>query len=259
MRSTDFSTDDDGATVANVYGSDEMGTVPSVALAQLKVTTPGRPTYDFSLSQAAITLGRSPNAGNEIVLEEDVRVSRRHARIELDVDGQFTVYDLDSTNGTRVNGKKIDNCALKSGDEIRLGETRIVFRQLTDEDLSQEPANKGGFSSAPVRNHVAVDGAAPRLILMDGERDVDDYILAVETIIGRGPTNDIVVDDRSVATRHIRIMRGDPYILEVLDSDHLTLHNGSQMHPGQSMPIAPGDRIGLGTRTLRFEQREKDS
>jgi pSer/pThr/pTyr-binding forkhead associated (FHA) protein len=241
--------DDEGRTVASVYGNDEEGTVPAVALARLKVTTPARPPYNVSIAKTGFTIGRSPNAGNDVVLEDDVRVSRRHARIELDADGKFTVYDLDSTNGTRVNGKKIDNCALHTGDEIRVGDSRLQFEQLEDEE--SEPS-----SAPPRRMSVPAAGSAPRLILMDGDRDVDDYVLGSETIVGRGPTNDVVLDDRSVATRHVRIMSGEPYVLEVLDPDHLTLHNGSQLRPGASVELHSGDRIGLGNRTLRFVREE---
>jgi pSer/pThr/pTyr-binding forkhead associated (FHA) protein len=240
--------DEEGRTVASVYGNDEEGTVPAVAMARLKVTAPGRPQYDVSIAKAGFTIGRSPNAGNDVVLEDDVKVSRRHARIDLDADGKFTVYDLDSTNGTRVNGKKIDNCALKTGDEIRVGDSRLLFEQLEEEDSHPSPSPRTAYTPST--------GSAPRLILMDGDRDVDDYVLASETIVGRGQTNDVVLDDRSVATRHVRIMAGEPYILEVLDSDHMTLHNGSQMRPGASMELQSGDRIGLGTRTLRFVREE---
>jgi pSer/pThr/pTyr-binding forkhead associated (FHA) protein len=223
-------------------------------MARLKITTPGRPPFELSVAKQAITIGRSPNAGNDIVLEDDVRVSRRHARIELDADRRFTLYDLDSTNGTRVNGKKIDNCALNTGDEIRIGESRLAFEQLHDEDEGEPPAAHGHFIPRP--HDPTTPRPTPRLILMDGDRDVDDFVLGTETIVGRGPTNDIVVDDRSVAARHVRLMAGEPYLLEVLDSDHLTLHNGSQIRPGASVELESGDRIGLGTRTLRFVRQE---
>jgi len=244
--------EDEGATVASVYGGEEMGTVPAVAMARLKITTPGRPPYELSVAKTALTIGRSPNAGNDVVLEDDVRVSRRHARIELDSDGRFTLYDLDSTNGTRVNGKKIDNCALNTGDEVRVGETRIQFEQLYEEESDSAQLSPTRHPT-PETQHLG----GPRLILMDGDRDVDEFVLGTETIIGRGPTNDIVLDDRSVATRHVIIMAGEPAIMEVLDSDHMTLHNGSQLRPGASVELRSGDRIGLGTRTLRFVRQEE--
>ena len=55
------------------------------------------------MKQSAI--GRSPRSGNDLTIESDGQISKRHARIELDAEGRFTLYDLDSTNGTKVNGQ----------------------------------------------------------------------------------------------------------------------------------------------------------
>lgn len=238
---------EESATVYEVdYGSEESGTVPAVALARLSVTPPDRPAFEFSIAKPAITIGRSARAGNDVVLESDGKVSRRHARIELEQDDRFTIYDLDTTNGTRVNGKRIDNCALKNGDEIQIGDTRVVFRQ--------NEAGARMTNDERRTTNTAVATTAPRLALMDGDRDVERFVLGSETVIGRGATNDIVLDDRSVATRHAVIKHGPPCTLEVLAADHLTLLNGSQLRPGDTPTLKSGDRIGLGTVTLRFEE-----
>jgi pSer/pThr/pTyr-binding forkhead associated (FHA) protein len=62
-------------------------------------------------------IGRSTDV--DMILVEDM-VSRRHARI-LPVDGLFEIEDLDSTNGTFVNGEKIKRTRLKEGDRILIG------------------------------------------------------------------------------------------------------------------------------------------
>lgn len=74
--------------------------------------------------QTTTTLGRAH--ANDIVLD-DVSVSSQHSRIRLE-DGRFVVHDLKSTNGTFVNERKIARQALRTGDVIRLGETRLLFR-----------------------------------------------------------------------------------------------------------------------------------
>jgi hypothetical protein len=73
-----------------------------------------------------MTLGRSRDCDIAI---DDPSVSRRHAELHRE-NGGFTLVDLGSTNGTQVNGQKIDRVALQSGDRITLGQTELRFEQL---------------------------------------------------------------------------------------------------------------------------------
>jgi Protein of unknown function (DUF3662)/FHA domain len=73
-----------------------------------------------------MTLGRSRDCDIAI---DDPSVSRRHAELHRE-DGGFTLVDLGSTNGTQVNGQKIDRVTLQSGDRITLGQTELRFEQL---------------------------------------------------------------------------------------------------------------------------------
>ena len=68
-----------------------------------------------------IVIGRSSDL--DMVLVEDM-VSRKHAKIASD-DGEITIQDLGSTNGTFVNGEKIKKVRLKEGDRILIG-TSII-------------------------------------------------------------------------------------------------------------------------------------
>jgi len=66
---------------------------------------------------------------NDIVLEGDDFASARHARVEPRADGVW-VADLDSTNGTFVNGIRISrDRKLTSGDVLRVGETEFRFEE----------------------------------------------------------------------------------------------------------------------------------
>ena len=70
------------------------------------------------------TLGRSRDC--DIVLD-DSSISRRHAEIRPAGDG-WTVADLGSTNGVRLNGRTLrDATPLQAGDRVELGSTEIVF------------------------------------------------------------------------------------------------------------------------------------
>ena len=77
----------------------------------------------FSLTESVISVGRHPDCN--LVLA-DPNVSRNHAEIRPKGD-RFAVIDLGSTNGTRVNGVRVDNQVLQDGDDISFGNTRIRF------------------------------------------------------------------------------------------------------------------------------------
>jgi pSer/pThr/pTyr-binding forkhead associated (FHA) protein len=76
------------------------------------------------LSLDRTNIGRSRD--NDIRLSDD-RASRRHARIDAQ-QGTFVISDLGSANGTFVNGQRIYRQALRNGDEICIGDTRLTFR-----------------------------------------------------------------------------------------------------------------------------------
>lgn len=78
-------------------------------------------------------IGRSKSA--DISLAEDRKVSRNHARLEKEGEG-WVIVDLSSTNGTYVNGNKVDQHKLIPGDEIRIGGTTLIYR------TAAEPAEK---------------------------------------------------------------------------------------------------------------------
>jgi pSer/pThr/pTyr-binding forkhead associated (FHA) protein len=66
---------------------------------------------------------------------DDERVSRIHAVVEISSEGAVNIIDMGSADGTFVNGEKVNKAELKPGDEIRIGDTRLVF---VDEDRQNE-------------------------------------------------------------------------------------------------------------------------
>lgn len=69
-------------------------------------------------------IGRSDT--NEIILSSPA-VSKEHAKIKYE-DGQFTIYDLASKNGTYVNGTKVSKRSLSEGDEVTFGDVKMKFK-----------------------------------------------------------------------------------------------------------------------------------
>lgn len=82
----------------------------------------------YPLMSAMTVLGRDDSAD---VILEDPGISRRHAEVRVTNDGPRQVAhlrDLGSTNGTYVNGDKVDASPLADGDRITVGRTSVTFR-----------------------------------------------------------------------------------------------------------------------------------
>jgi len=81
----------------------------------------------YSLNAPSIVLGRSSEAD---ILVDDTGVSRKHLEIQT-VAGVVSAVDLGSTNGSYVNGHKVDGSVeLTDGSTITMGRTKIIFRLL---------------------------------------------------------------------------------------------------------------------------------
>jgi pSer/pThr/pTyr-binding forkhead associated (FHA) protein len=98
------------------------------------------PLPPFALpSEGAVTLGRSSSC--ELRLH-DVDTSRRHAEILCDAAG-CRIRDLASTNGTFVNGERVEECGLEPGDRIQVGANTLTFCRVE----SAAPSGEGAFST----------------------------------------------------------------------------------------------------------------
>jgi pSer/pThr/pTyr-binding forkhead associated (FHA) protein len=82
---------------------------------------------EFEIDSAAVTIGRGQQ--NVVAIDGDEFASARHARVEPRRDGVW-VNDLGSTNGTYVNGVRIDRPRkLVDGDVVRVGETELRYEE----------------------------------------------------------------------------------------------------------------------------------
>jgi FHA domain-containing protein/cysteine-rich secretory family protein len=95
---------------------------------------------EFSARSKEISIGSA--AGNDLVIDETT-VSRHHAKI-VGRRGAYRIIDLESTNGTYVNGERVrGSLTFKAGDELRFGSARYRFNRLL------APAAKKRRSSIP--------------------------------------------------------------------------------------------------------------
>lgn len=89
----------------------------------------------FRLAEGETTLGREPT--NSLVVL-DPSVSRHHCQLRSEPGGRFQIIDMDSRNGTVVNGTRIKEHWLQHGDQISIGDSIFLF-QLEDDELTQFP------------------------------------------------------------------------------------------------------------------------
>ena len=99
-------------------------------------------TRTFPLAPGENLIGRDPRSA---VWLEDESVSRRHARITVEEDGA-RVEDLDSTNGTTLNGGRLHYLSpvvLTDGAIVRVGSVRLTFRMLSDKAARTRRLRRG--------------------------------------------------------------------------------------------------------------------
>ncbi|MDP9330160.1 MAG: DUF3662 domain-containing protein [Actinomycetota bacterium] len=107
-----------------VEGEERIEPAAPSAAAMLDVHEDGQ-DRTVSLKGDVVTIGRNPDC--DVVLK-DKAASRHHAQIKA-TDGHFTLTDLGSTNGTRLNGQTIQSRVLEDGDRITIGATTLDFRR----------------------------------------------------------------------------------------------------------------------------------
>ena len=97
--------------------------LPSKSAMLIVIAGPNRGAR-FLIDSQLTEIGRDPKS--EIFLD-DVTVSRKHAIIERNAQGDFKVVDQGSLNGSYVNAHQIQESSLAVGDEIQIGKYRLTY------------------------------------------------------------------------------------------------------------------------------------
>ncbi|MEE4381023.1 MAG: FHA domain-containing protein, partial [Pseudomonadales bacterium] len=121
----------------------------------LRVSLEGRAVGSRTLADGSFVIGRHPDC--EVVLA-DPAVSARHARL-LVVGEACTAEDLQSTNGTFVNGHRVTRQVLDHGDVLTLGAHRLRFERIADPPAPArlEPEDSSG-PARPLEKRVTLLG-----------------------------------------------------------------------------------------------------
>jgi FHA domain/FhaA, N-terminal domain len=99
----------------------------------------------YPLDRPVVNIGR--RLDNQIILE-DPHVSRTHAQLRVR-DGRFVLFDLGSTAGTQVNGKRAQQHVLRAGDVIRIGASSLVYGEDPGGPPDSTPAYSPPFPPRP--------------------------------------------------------------------------------------------------------------
>jgi ABC-type multidrug transport system ATPase subunit/pSer/pThr/pTyr-binding forkhead associated (FHA) protein len=194
----------------------------------LIIRTPGQELREVCLDQATFTVGRKPD--NNVVLPPNY-VSGYHGRLERR--GKAWHYvDLDSTNGTFVNGQRVQSADLCDGDILRIGDPHGNSISLT--------FRTGAVAQVPTPTAGTIHMGATALGLQ------------TSLIIGRNPQADIPLQAPVVSWHHARLDQAPQgHVLTDLNSTNGTFVNGQRLvHP---YPLQQADVVQIGPFRLVYE------
>jgi pSer/pThr/pTyr-binding forkhead associated (FHA) protein len=209
------------------------------------------PEQEFELGKSKIVIGRAMTS--DIILS-DARVSRSHARLECGPDG-CTLVDLGSSNGSRVNGIRVEQAKLNPGDRIALGNSQLRYEESQP---FEEPAMTMIENEVDLETRIDQDvlpmtiheTSQPRLVIFTGDKTWEVLLGEVDHLtIGRTDENDLPLTHPKVSRRHAEIRRkGDIFLIKDLGStngtwqkeqriDELFLQDGDVLHIGAAQLV----------------------
>ncbi len=149
----------------------------------------------YWLNQTEVVIGRDPNC--DIHLPESA-VSRRHCVVKT-VGQEYHVADLDSSNGTFVDGEKVTECVLWHGQRIRVGDTTLLFlrdeNERTNERTAATPHLAGSSVSIEFDDESQVERTTITLEIEEA------FYLSPDKVEGALPSSSRLARDLSVLLR----------------------------------------------------------
>ena len=197
----------------------------NIKMAKLILSMDGLVLKEIALDKERITVGRKPY--NDIQID-NLAISGEHAVIVTILDDSF-LEDLNSTNGTFVNGQPVRKCILQEGDVIELGKYRLKYFTET-----VKQAARAGFDVAAPLSLAGIQ------ILTGANAGKELELTKNLTRLGR-PDAQVAVITR----------RPHGYFLTHVEGDHYPVVNGKTLE-AQSHPLADHDVIELAGVKMEF-------
>ncbi|MBL9107061.1 MAG: FHA domain-containing protein [Myxococcales bacterium] len=168
------------------------------------------------------TLGRHPDNSIQVL---DRIVSKEHSRITLGPDGRYVIRDVGSLNGTFVNGEKVSERVLKSGDQISLGNT--TYRFTEDRPQDKVPIRKVTMTPDQVQSQVqSTLSASSRFLPANDIKDIavlkaDYEKLRIAHELSQRLSIDADLDTllQKIVDEAFQLIRADRAVILLLDSE----------------------------------------
>ncbi|AKK26083.1 FHA domain-containing protein [Mycobacterium sp. EPa45] len=174
------------------------------------------------LGSERVTVGKS--SSNVVSLEHDSTVSRLHAVLE-NLGYAWSIRDVGSRNGTYINGEKISaERVLRSGDELRVGKSKLVFWEVRDAD--EVTIGEATVSVAPTQ-------PAPRLT----PRELEVLVVLCRPLVSGDPFPEAV---------SVRQMAQELFVTEAAIKQHL-----QNLYDKFAIPPEGERRVRLANEAIR--------
>jgi pSer/pThr/pTyr-binding forkhead associated (FHA) protein len=214
----------------------------------------GGPEQEYELGKARVTIGRGTT--NDIPIS-DGRVSRSHARLECAL-GSCTLVDLGSSNGSYVNGQRIERSLLQPGDLVSLGGSQFRFErspatELVGMTVIDREADLDKAMDQEVLPYAINETSQPRLVVLTPQRTWEVPLDDLDSLsIGRIDSNQLVLEHTKVSRQHAEVQRkGSLFILRDLGSTNGTWHGEARV---DQLILEDGDEFKIGEATLVFKR-----
>jgi pSer/pThr/pTyr-binding forkhead associated (FHA) protein len=202
----------------------------------------------YQLDTDEMTIGRGRK--NQIVIHDN-EVSREHCRLVRLMD-DYEVHDLNSSNGTFVNGLRVmSNWLLSPGSLVELGDSITLEYERTPitstAPIARLTTQTAQLNGAATEEAPITDERHCLMMTMGPTIGRVYYLTNPLHSIGRDNANDIVIQDPEISRHHarLRLLRGQ-YVLEELGSTNGTYINGTLLN--EQHTLTPNDVVRLGTQ-----------
>ena len=204
-------------------------------MARLIITHQGAVIKEYELTKEKITVGRKPS--NDIVLD-DPTVSGVHAAF---LHMQYTyVEDMNSTNGIKLNGKKVNKRQLNHGDLIQIGQHEFKFIDDTVQDFESTVIIAPPVQASTVKKKLV----KASVVVTQGSK-AGESILLNKPYTKLGSASQVAVIARRGESYYLMPMTGGAQG----ESPKL---NGKKIG-AESMLLSSGDIIEVATTQLKFQ------
>jgi len=222
----------------------------------------------LKLRQAGTIFGRE----NGDILLNDYGISATHCQIQY-INGDYVIFDMNSSNGTMINGEKIVRQKLQSGDKVAIGGTEFTFTledaasvqhistiyQPTDED--SVVSDKTSIVDTLIENEIRNNQRWEVLITTTyGDGSTEEYRIQQNTIIiGRATSFGRFEEDEGISRRHlmIRLNNNGEVFIEDEGSTNGSLLNGKKIQ-GIHM-VNESDEIRIGSCLLKIKSYSRSA